>query len=285
MRARAILVEMQRRISQGPHATLGVTSSVSPEDVRAAFLALTKTFHPARFARMSTELQRHSNEVFLGIKAAHETLLRALGAPPRGGRTQQSGGMRPITAEGSSKFPAGQQPPLPRATGTEQPIRNPTPATPTPTVPRPPARPPTPAFGVRAMPVARPTPPQGVRITPMPSGSTPPQGVRMIPATPPAPRPGTAPAPLPQAIEPEVQFALSQIAARNWAAAEQTLNRLRARDPASKQYRALLFYLRGHEAESTGQSQKAAEQYERALQLDPDQAQAKTALAELQRRR
>ena len=65
---------MQARISsQGPSVALGMEDSgATPESVRAAFLTLTKQFHPARFGRMSTEIQRLSNEVFLGIKAAHE---------------------------------------------------------------------------------------------------------------------------------------------------------------------------------------------------------------------
>ena len=60
------------RISQGPESALGLGDAFSPDDVRAAFLALTKQFHPARFGRLSPELRAMSTEVFLGIKSAHE---------------------------------------------------------------------------------------------------------------------------------------------------------------------------------------------------------------------
>src|SRR6476659_1629701 len=82
-RARAVLLEMQARISRGPRTALGIGEAATPEDVRAAFLALTKRFHPARFGRMSNELQRLSNEVFLGIKSAHDQLQKALGGTSR----------------------------------------------------------------------------------------------------------------------------------------------------------------------------------------------------------
>jgi hypothetical protein len=80
LRARAVLAEMQMRISQGPYAALGIAENALANEVRAAFLQLTKQFHPARFGRMSGEIQKLSNEVFLGIKAAHDTLARQLGA-------------------------------------------------------------------------------------------------------------------------------------------------------------------------------------------------------------
>ncbi|HUS29002.1 MAG TPA: hypothetical protein VMZ53_10835 [Kofleriaceae bacterium] len=70
---------MQLRISHGPYSALGISEYATTEDIRAAFLSLTKQFHPARFGRMSTDLQRLSNEVFLGIKSAHDQLQRALG--------------------------------------------------------------------------------------------------------------------------------------------------------------------------------------------------------------
>ena len=93
-RARATLTEMQERISRGPYGTLAVSEHATVEDVRAAFLALTKRFHPARFGRLSNEVQKLSNEVFLGIKAAHDMLMKQLGAARR---SAQSGGMTVIT--------------------------------------------------------------------------------------------------------------------------------------------------------------------------------------------
>jgi hypothetical protein len=116
---------MQLRISQGPESALGLGDAFSPEDVRARFLSLTKQFHPARFGRMSSDLQRLSNEVFLGIKSAHETLLKVLGVPSRSvGTARSAGGVSPIAAEGTARTtslrPTGAMPRL-SSTGTTPP--------------------------------------------------------------------------------------------------------------------------------------------------------------------
>jgi hypothetical protein len=230
-RARATLVEMQSRISLGPHAALGVDSGASPGDVRAAFLGLTKIFHPARFGRMSPEVQRLSNEVFLGIKGAHETLMKMLGVPLR------------APATGSGSFARSASPPLVERT--------------TQRIPQLP-RQSTPAFGVRV-------------------------GAR--PGTPPQPSAPSPPAPVQQVDERvELQRALDLMTARNWNAARQAMTSLAARVPTSKQYRALLCYTRGREAQAAGKGEEAVMELQRALQFDPELGQAKAALAEVLRR-
>jgi hypothetical protein len=232
-RARATLVEMQSRISLGPHAALGVDEGASPGDVRAAFLGLTKTFHPARFGRMSPEVQRLSNEVFLGIKGAHETLMKLLGVPLR------------APATGSGSIARSGSPPLAERTTQRMPQLPPQT---------------TPAFGVKIG--ARPgTPPQ-------------PSGTGSVP-TQPAPQ-------LDERVE--LQRALDLMTARNWNAARQAMTSLAARVPTSKQYRALLCYTRGREAQAAGKGEEAVMELQRALQFDPDLGQAKTALAEVLRR-
>ncbi|MBA3451507.1 MAG: hypothetical protein H0T42_00255, partial [Deltaproteobacteria bacterium] len=75
LRARQLLLDMQDRLGRDPYEALSLNSS-DPGEVRTAFLRLTKIYHPARFARMSVEIQRLSNEVFLGLRAAHDTLAR-----------------------------------------------------------------------------------------------------------------------------------------------------------------------------------------------------------------
>ena len=72
---------------------------------------------------------------------------------------------------------------------------------------------------------------------------------------------------------------------RNWTAARHCLHALAAKVPQSKPYRALLCYTRGREAHVAGRADDALLEYQRALQLDPDLAQVKQAVAELQRRR
>ncbi len=301
-----MLAEMQARISESPHVALGIAeATATPESVRAAFLELTKQFHPARFGRMSTELQRLSNEVFLGIKAAHEQLLRGLGVAPRGSwMNNQSGGMPVVSAEGTNRtmrFGTVQ----PRALGTEQPTR-PQPAIPRTLTPTQhgfgAARPVTPAFGARVV-TARPgTPPQSS--SPVSRPSTP---LQTRPVTPSGSRPSTPNASPPadstatrgttgdwQQLQrttgafderAELQQVLGALAQKNWSTAKTLLNGLAARVPASKQYRALIAYTRGREAQSAGRGEDAVMEFQRALQLDPDLQQAKSAMAELLRRR
>ena len=72
---------------------------------------------------------------------------------------------------------------------------------------------------------------------------------------------------------------------RRWTPAREALNNLATRVPQSKNYRALLGYARGREAQAAGRHQEAELEYLRALQLDPELALAKQALAEVQQRR
>ena len=306
---------MQQRISRGPYAALGIAEQANADQVRAAFLALTKQFHPARFGRLATDVQRLSNEVFLGIKSAHDQLLKQLGGGKR--NAMQSGGMQVITDAKSSGVI-----PVIRA-GTPSPARPSSPPTPVT------ARPGTPplARGTDRMP-DRPAPPAVARTstpsqpvvsrtaTPMqpPRTTTPPLGTpvhrpstpTMRPATPTVQRPGTPPQRPPTAsaaINPDtvrgqapprepafderaaLREALMQLNEQSWSAARQTLSNLAAKVPQSKNYRALLGYARGREAQAAGRADEAALEFQRALELDPQLAMAKQALAEVQRRR
>jgi len=302
---------MQARISQGPSVALGLEDApATPESVRTAFLNLTKKFHPARFGRMSNDVQRLSNEVFLGIKAAHELLLKSLGVTARGS-VMQTGGMPVLTAEGSNRTQRPGTPPQRAQSAPARPAGPAIPRTLTPT-----------KHGV-GMPTS-PTPPLGVRtgIAP-PRPGTPPQTPGGRPGTPPQrpttpqgpqDRPSTqrigmpAPPTTPTANDPpttrgtgewqplqktspvfdervELQQVLDALGQKNWGAAKALLNGLAARVPASKQYRALLAYTRGREAQTAGRGEDAVMEFQRALQLDPDLQQAKSAMAELLRRR
>lgn len=330
VRARANLLEMQGRISQGPHVALGVAELATPNQVHTAFLELTKQFHPARFVRMSAELQRMSNEVFLGIKSAHDSMLRNLGAslkPKKGG----SGPMRPISPESSSAMPASRErpsglfqpargtaaPPARPSPGPQSTSRPPTPpggtkpispsqgvpvSAPTPSPPPvqpmsspvPPRRP-TPAMGmpIQRPSAARPPVPTTTRLPPLQRAGTPPQTPPQRPSSPADINPETvryagAPATGPKTMADEasaLEEALRRLAAKDWAGARQALHSLAARVPQSKPYRALLCYARGREAQVAGKPDDAALEFQRALQLDPDLAYAKIALAEVQRRR
>jgi hypothetical protein len=120
------------------------------------------------------------------------------------------------------------------------------------------------------------------------------------PSTPGGSRPGTPPSPPPNpdtvrhaGLPKEPPFderaalreSLMLLNEQNWTGARQVLQNLAARVPASKNYRALLGYARGREAQVAGRIDDASLEFQRALQLDPELALAKAALAEVQRRR
>ena len=142
---------MQERLARGPHAALGIGPDSSGDEVRTAFLQLTKQYHPARFARMANDIQRLSNEVFLAIRAAHDSLAK--------GKTRASGGMQTVRAPSQPPNPAA---PLPRVGPT--PVR--------------PAR--MPLSNDSSQTMKSPTPPSGVRV--VQGGRPPASGAGRTPA-------------------------------------------------------------------------------------------------------
>lgn len=79
--AMELLLSMQRKLAQGHHVALGIAPQSGSEEVRAAFLTLTKQFHPVKFARCEPATQRLANEVFLAVCAARDALSKPA---PRG---------------------------------------------------------------------------------------------------------------------------------------------------------------------------------------------------------
>lgn len=283
MKARHTLADMQGRISRSAYDALGITAGdVGPEHVRAAFLQLTKTYHPAKFARMSTEIQKLANEVFLGLRAAHDQLAKPKPA-------QRSSG--PVPTILPSKTPptdlqrnaSGVRPNLPpTATSSLNPPTQrgvqPAPATPRPSTAQP-ARPGT----APATPRPTATPPTATsqpirRLTPM-------GGVPVVkPATP--TRPPTAPvtSTTSTSAEPELAGVYDQLQKGQWEPARTTLNALIALQPKPR-YKALLQYSIGREAQLAQRVNEARVELQGALEIDPDLQLAKTALGELFTRR
>jgi hypothetical protein len=233
LKARALLTEMQLRIAEGPHATLGVETNAASEQIRAAFLQLTKQFHPARFGRMSTELQKLSNEIFLGIKGAHDQLQKAVGGAPRASSPGQSGSipvgdfkhLAPDTVRRTGGIPPvarplGTSPPdqtQQLARGTQRPSTpSMRPPQPRPTTPQPAVRPTSPAIPRTLTPseitrpgVQPPANPSATRATSPIRTVTPPHGIpqQQRPTTPisatrpTTPRPSTPPGAPPKPID------------------------------------------------------------------------------------
>ena len=81
----------------------------------------------------------------------------------------------------------------------------------------------------------------------------------------------------------ELMIVMDLVRKGHWPAARQGLQNLAARVPASTNYKALLAYARGREAQQANRPDEAILELQRALQLDPNLSLAKTALVELQR--
>jgi hypothetical protein len=278
--ARSVLATMQARLARDPVAALGLAANATADDVRAAFLELTKQYHPVRFGRMALDIQRLSNEVFLALRAAHDALAKAVrrqSGPlpaPRGPSALGSQVQPPISAPNQGG-PALPRPPqlLP-----QRPVRPPgsSESGERPPVPRP--RVMTPAMGVNAQAPRVMTPAMGVKIP-----ATRPSGPQPV-SRPPLPMRQTGGHPVVASVVDEAAV-LDLLQRQQWDQARSALHQLSARDPASKRIRALMSYARGREAQLDSRLDDARVELQDALELDPALQLAKTALTELFTRR
>jgi hypothetical protein len=94
-------------LQTAPFEFLGVGADPTAGQARAAFLALTKTYHPTKFARFSPNTVRLANEVFLALKSVCEGVGRPAVAPAR-----------PAPARQTQISPAGRREPAPSASGS-----------------------------------------------------------------------------------------------------------------------------------------------------------------------
>ncbi|MBK7534535.1 MAG: J domain-containing protein [Myxococcales bacterium] len=85
LRSIAILRDMQRKLQRGALEALGLAAGASPAEIRAAFMGLTKQYHPAKFARLDDSTIRLANEVFLSLRDAYEAVRAASGGASAGG--------------------------------------------------------------------------------------------------------------------------------------------------------------------------------------------------------
>ena len=251
--ARSVLAEMQERLVHGPHAALGIPQTANAAEIRTAFLQLTKTYHPARFGRLSVETQKLSNEVFLGLRAAHDSLAR----PQRPASTGRI--------------------PLARQTGATPPLLRPPAPVATAVIP-------TVQVTTAPVPAARPGP------RPQSTPQTPPNPMqRTVPIKPitTTPRP-SAPANGLRAMQKPIdgEAGVVELLQRGqWDAANAAIEQTLAKQPDSVRFRALHAYAKGRKAQLAGQRDEARVELEQALQLDPALQLAKTALGELFTRR
>jgi hypothetical protein len=290
--AKVTLAAMQDRLARGPHVTLGIETTANGDDIRAAFLSLTKRFHPTRYARMSPEIQRLSNEVFLGIRAVYDQLARLHPRTPKQ-KPRSATPVRgvPAVAPNGARATPARGVPIVQASSLTPPGGHP--AMRAPTEPRlPGSTPPTPPGGHPALrPRAKSPTPAGVPIRPSPD----PNGVRSpkpLELRPPAPAKPTAKAsqPIttvtaPRVDEPaELASGHELLRRREWTLARQTFQALANRVPASRHYRALLTYATAKETNIARYVEQAIVELERAMAVDPSLSALNVLLADLRRK-
>jgi len=271
--ARSVLAGMQDRLARDPASALGLVANPTVDDVRAAFLQLTKQYHPVRFGRMALDIQRLSNEVFLALRAAHDALAKAsrrASGPIPSKRTSASMSVQPASPPSHGAPPNHAQPqtasPQTGRITQQLPVRPSRPLSSNESGERPPVPLPrtvTPSTGVKA-PVSRPPAPQ--------PASRPPITVRQTGGY-----PVVAPA--------DEATAVDLLQRQQWDQARSVLHQLSAREPGSKRIRALMCYARGREAQLDRRIDDARVELQDALDLDPELQLAKTALTELFTRR
>lgn len=271
--ARAQLAAMAPRLREAPHALLDVAADAPPAALRAAFLRLTKQYHPTKYARFSPDVVRLANEVFLTIKRAYDQLSApAKVAAGTGSVASRPAGSTapPVRATTPPHRPSQPLPRAPTVPATSTP-RAPTapvgapPATPRPRADTPVGGTPKVSFNPPTSPPAKPTQPPPV--------ATPP--TRSRPSS--APPPPRALTPLEQQLEPSMELLRRKL----WADARQALLKLAVAQPQEKKFRAYMHYARGRESLDAGRPDEARAEWNRALGLDPDLAVVKRALDEL----
>ncbi len=236
------------RIALGLRATDDATAA------RRVFMGLCKIYHPAKFARFAPATVRLSNEVFLAIRRAYESVAAASPAPPRAVGSAPPPNGRAATA---SNPPAARLPTAPAAAER-----------PTGTLPR----------GLRS------TPPAGVPVIPRPPASRPATPRPATPtigrAAPPAPTPVAAPAAPPSPARAPTSFdqALELARAERWSEARTAFATLATQNPGDLRYRGYLHYARGWEAFGLGKIGEARAEWQRSLACDPGNGLAKWAL-------
>jgi tetratricopeptide (TPR) repeat protein len=238
-------------------AVLGLGPNARPAEARAAFHALCKKYHPARFARSSPETVRLANEAFLAIKRAYDGLIAPESSAPA---KEISKPLEPASAPSRAAPPiaAGTVPIAARVTEKIAPQ------------PRPAPRPATgaiPAQGPRA-----PTDKQRAVTAAIPSAARP--GTEKLPAQ-------KKDEPAPATEEQRFALALDLLRRRLWRDAEKALGELAVSVPSEKKYRAYRHYAKGRLAQDDGRLDEARGEWERALRLEPDLAAARAAIESL----
>lgn len=262
--------ELARLRPLNPFEVLGIAPTATAEVVRAAFLAATKRFHPNLFGRESAEVQELATEVFLVIRRAYAQL-----ADDDKRRAQRE--KLAISLAGPGPHPALTF--APAAPLSSTPPRG--------MPPSPPPQSTTPA-------PQRPVAPAGARTTPPTQPPSGPAPSRVAPPTPRAVK-SVSPAPAQKSrvgSSTDVQAILDAakgrggrfeqanrlIAETRYREAREILQKIAAEDPQNRRFRVRLQLAWGLEYRAERKFDEAVRELERALGLDPDNAEVAEAL-------
>jgi curved DNA-binding protein CbpA len=239
-----------------PFKTLEVPVQVDGEGVRRAFLALTKKFHPNRFALEPASTRDLANEVFLLIRRAYDQLADD---EKRKQWRDRIAPARPVTTVGTPPAPArpsGIVPTVPSVPAVSASARSPAATT----------------GRVATVPGAGPPPAAGGTprrpITAAGLGGASPQEVQaMLEAA--------------RTRTQRFEDALALLGRGKYREAREALYKIAMEDPQSKRYRVQLHHAWGLEHLADGKLAEAQRELERALGMEPESAEIKAALAKL----
>lgn len=298
--------EHARLRAADPFTVLGVTLEADPETIRRAYLALTKRLHPTRFAREDKDVRELANEVFLLVRRAHDELAsdtrrnhwkdRLAPARPGMPRPRPANTVPPVvggTPAAGTRLPSSSTvPPLnvgrPGVTPASGVVRTP-PGTTPPSQSGAVAAPlaagrsggvsmPQTAAGSQRFGAARPTPGGGT-IPPPPARvpTPPPHGPNAIRR----PTTGVVADAQRAQLDRENRFeaAARLLGMGQYRKAREALFQIASEEPQNKRYRARLGLAWGLEHLAEGRLEEARRELERALQLEPELDDAKSALA------
>lgn len=314
---------MQARLSRDPYEALGLTGQANHDQVRTAFLQLTKQFHPAKFARLAVDVQKLANEVFLALRGAHDTLAKPSVTPrQQTGQVPVLRGMPPSrpSSPPSNVSASGARPAVAHAPTQPVPTVANAPTQPISTLrgapvgPSAPVRPTPSPFSRTPLPAAqqtqpmRPAPRAGTGVPDDPArsrlaqASNPPQAAPAATTTRPVARPAapvatgraptkpTNPPVTPAAAaaaantDPKLTSIYSLIVKNQYESARMLLEDLVNEKPLPP-YKALLHFAKGKEAQSANRLDDARVDFMEAMQIVPEHPLAKSALVEMMTRR
>jgi tetratricopeptide (TPR) repeat protein len=289
---RQLQLQLEALRSADPFRVLEVAPSVDGEGVRRAFLAATKKYHPNRFALEPATTREVVNELFLLIRRAYDILsdedkrkawrerlggggasatpVRATSAPAA--TPPPAATPRPVTVRPAS-VPAGPPPTRTATPVAGGPITPARPATSVPAGPGGPSGPARPATAAGAPPRAATVPGSPATQPPARAATPSPAGL--------SGRSGTdVQAMLDSARTRGQRFdeACAMLAQNRFREAREAFHKLALEDPQAKRFRVHMLYATGRELMEAQRFADAQRELERAVQLDPEHAEARAAL-------